>query len=717
MKKLLFIMLVTMLFATPAFAQSTPVNEISTFGFTNERHRHSVIHGPVLHGIMEHLKGPSYSQPLILDGNKWGGRLTDHWVAVTVENNVMYGLLLPSTMEAPPAHIIEPEELWRMPLHGSKPTKSHPTFYENDKGEKFIIVGTYSKYIDIINVTDFKNVTQDDLILLESPHATDITSAPLILNWSGHEILVCTSGNTGKVFITVDPFNQNPKGYYINVGPGRTSSSPAPIDGGKGFAVGLDGGANYGEFQLYYLNEILEEKNGGVFQKSYEPHFKKKLQSGLCASFSVSADLVYFGDQKSRIYVFNTDTGELKMNNTHPAVGIFSNRSPALDLKNNLLIFPAVAREEGGKIVAVDSNTGKTKWAHSFTSRAQTAPIVVTHYAGTEIWAGTSSGYLVSINPADGKRNWIKQMSEFFRMDDYAWGISGEVSAAVPFYLVSTEEGVRGGWLADYVEYEAVNLDPGIPKGEKAIPGKTYNGTATFKYADGFWDFMFANVGVFYGDQYLKLTYPDGRELEKFDWANAGLAEWGTVYELPMAKGDNITLNFTWTASDSDTMTALVNLDQKPVKKSRDEVNLDNNKIEKTVNVEVPCTDISVTLTSPDASDIFAGYDFELVATVKRANNGPDVPVKVKVDLSGSGIDSDNPVYVTLNRGESQKVPFFAILNSGGSHTYTVTVTPVEPAGIVDCAPGNNKSSYTVKAQVIEDVPVTDDKTRAEIVW
>lgn len=716
MKRLLFALLILMLFATSAFAQSVPVNEINTFGFTGERHRHSVIHGPAFQGILEHLKGTSYSQPLILDGDKWGGRLANRWVAVTVENNVMYGLLLPSTMEAPPAHIVELEELWSISLHGSTPTKSHPTFYENDKGEKFIIIGTYSKYIDIINVTDFENVTQDDLMVLESPHATDITSAPLILNWRGHEILVCTSGNTGKVFITVDPFNQKPKGYYINVGPGRTSSSPAPIDGGKGFAVGLDGGANYGEFQVYYLDEILEEKNGGVFQKSYEPHFKKKLQSGLCASFSVNGDMVYFGDQKSRIYMFNTKTGKGIMNNTHPAVGIFSNRSPALDLNNNLLIFPAVARESNGKIVAIDAITGKTKWTHNFTTRAQTAPVVVSHYAGTEIWAGSSGGYLASINPADGSRNWIKKMSEFFRMDDYAWGISGEISAAVPFYLVSTEEGVRGGWLADYVEFEAVHLDPGIPEGEKAIPGKTYNGTATFKYADGFWDFMFANIGVFYGERYLKLTYPDGHEVEKFNWADAGLPEWGTVYELPMNKGEDITLNFSWTAGSSNTMTALINLDQKPVKKSRDEANFDNNKIATAISVEVPCTDISVTLTSPDAGNTYAGYDFELVATVKRANDGPDGPVKVKVSLSGSGINSDNPMYVTLNRGASWKASFFAKPSTGGTHTYTVTVTPVEPAGIVDCAPGNNRASFTDNVkQVIINIP-KPDKIRGELV-
>lgn len=712
MKRLLFILLVLILFATPAFAQNIPTDEITTFGFNDDRNRHSVIHGPAFQGAMEHLKGPSYSQPLILNGNGWGGDLADRWVAVTVENNVMYGLLLPSTMEAPPAHIVELEELWSISLHGSTPTKSHPTLYETSDGKKYLIIGTYSRYIDIIDVTDFEHAYMSDNYI-ECNYATDITSAPLILNWRGHDILVATSGNTGRIIIVSDLFNKSKrKEFYINVGPGRTSSSPAPIDGGKGFAVGLDGGANYGEFQVYYLDEILEEKNGEVVQKSYVPHFTKKLQSGLCASFSVNGDLVYFGDQKSRIYTFNTKTGQEGINNTHPAVGTFSNRSPALDLYNNLLIFPAVARESNGKIVAIDAITGKTKWTHNFITRAQTAPVVVSHYAGTEIWAGSSGGYLASINPADGSRNWIKKMSEFFRMDDYAWGISGEISAAVPFYLVSTEEGVRGGWLADYVEFEAVHLDPGIPEGEEAIPGKTYNGTVTFKYADGFWDFMFANIGVFYGDQYLKLTYPDGREVEKFNWADAGLPEWGTVYEIPMVKGEDITLNFSWTAGSENTMTALINLDRKPVKKSRDETNFDNNEItvtfglhENDIMVKIrPMMNPWVTTSMPQL--------IETTINVKRKDtSGGELPVRLTVQ----GPAGNKTVTFNLAPGQSDSRAYNFTAPSAGNYHMRAESWPANGSW-VDAHPEDNVDTEVIEVIHNQMPNVPDRREHSELI-
>jgi len=51
--------------------------------------------------------------------------------------------------------------------------------------------------------------------------------------------------------------------------------------------------------------------------------------------------------------------------------------------------------------------------------------------------------------------------------------------------LASTENGVKGYWLTDYLNYQAVSIDPGIPEGEKAQPGQTYHGTATFKYEVG----------------------------------------------------------------------------------------------------------------------------------------------------------------------------------------------------------------------------------------
>jgi len=124
---ILLVFLLSVALSAPAFAGNVPVNEIKAFGFTDQRQRHSTSYGPAFHGLMQHLKGRSYSQPLILncDLNGWGGKLSGRWVAVTVENNVMYGLLLPSTMQEPPAS--EPEVLWSVKLHGDNAAKSHLT--------------------------------------------------------------------------------------------------------------------------------------------------------------------------------------------------------------------------------------------------------------------------------------------------------------------------------------------------------------------------------------------------------------------------------------------------------------------------------------------------------------------------------------------------------------------------------------------------------------
>lgn len=372
-KNILIPLVVLLLFsiALPVFAQEypEPVNDIKTFGFTDERQRHAYTYGMGFQGFMQHLKGPSYSQPLILNsGGIWSGKLKNRRVAVTIEDNVAYGLLLPSTMEPPPAHPVELEELWSILLHGNKPTKSDATCFEADNGKKYLFVGTYSKYIDIIDITDFENAKLYKSKKCE--YATDITSAPLILKWQGHNILVATMGDTGKVVIIADPLKSKSPEFYINVGSGRTSSSPAPVDGGKGFAVGLD--AAQGFLKVYYLDEILKEGPGGIAeQKSGNAHYSKKLPPGLPASFCVKGDKLYFGDKESRIYMFSTKTGNLACVDSHSAVGTFSNRSPALDLNNNLVVFPAVGRTGNGKVVAVNYKTGNTEWIHNFSSRAR----------------------------------------------------------------------------------------------------------------------------------------------------------------------------------------------------------------------------------------------------------------------------------------------------------------------------------------------------------
>ncbi|OPX85711.1 MAG: hypothetical protein A4E53_03390 [Pelotomaculum sp. PtaB.Bin104] len=254
-KKLSLVLVLIFLFTSvlPAFA-----GEVKTFGFDDYRHRENTVNGTMLYPFWYHDGGRSYSQPLILPGSKWGliGK-----VVITVEGNVLYGYLVPDT---PPESFSPITPAWSVQLDGNEPTTSHPTLLEKN-GKKYVYIGTYSPYLDIVDITNFNNVNQGSLISRPSPLATDITSAPLILNWEGHEIIVNTTGNSGKIFIVTDPLdNFKNNDFYIDIGSGRTSSSPAPVAGGTAFAVGLDCGfQTHGELRLYYLDDILSEDSSG----------------------------------------------------------------------------------------------------------------------------------------------------------------------------------------------------------------------------------------------------------------------------------------------------------------------------------------------------------------------------------------------------------------------------------------------------------------------
>ncbi|MBO8128947.1 MAG: PQQ-binding-like beta-propeller repeat protein [Peptococcaceae bacterium] len=580
---ILFLMFAIVL---PAFAN--PVNEVKTFGFTDERNREGSVVGGLTGGCMCHFGGPSYSQPLILNGDRWGGKLKGRMVAITVENNIMYGYLLPDASEPPPVEPLKLKPLWSVKLSGSVPTKSDPTFFE--KGDKkYLFIGTYSKNLNVIDITDFVNVTQSKVKAKKSPHATDITSAPLVLKWRGHDVVICTSGDTGKVFIIVDPLKMESDGFYINAGLGRTSSSPAPVNSGKGFAIGLDQGRQQGQLQIYYLDDILRERpDGKVELKSHNARIVENIKSGLAASFSVDGNMLYFGDTQSNVYAYNTAEQKFIWWNNKYA-GIFSNRSPSLT--NNLVLFPAVGDPgEKGKLIAIDRNTGTTKWVKQFSSRAQTAATILTTPDGySEIWEGTSDGWLAFLN-LNGKIIDAVKISERYSLNKFGSGVCGGISAAQNYTLISTEEGIVGSWVINNFNLQAVSIDPGLPEGEKAKLGETYHGTAVFKY-EGDYDWADVPIGVFYGDQYLKLTDADGNELPKVN-VNGSI-----IYKLEhINKGEERTVHFTWTATSAREITAVINLDKPPVMRVFQENTFDDNEI--TVPVEVDAQNLRVQITS-----------------------------------------------------------------------------------------------------------------------
>ncbi|MDI6709901.1 MAG: hypothetical protein QME76_04335 [Bacillota bacterium] len=111
--------------AAPAWAY--PSSEVLTYGFTDERTREGLINGYVLYKTYKHWGGPSFSQPLLLDGNRWGGEFAGETLLVSVEGNTLYGFKL----EAPQVlswEVPDLQPLWSVWLDGTQPTKSDPTY-------------------------------------------------------------------------------------------------------------------------------------------------------------------------------------------------------------------------------------------------------------------------------------------------------------------------------------------------------------------------------------------------------------------------------------------------------------------------------------------------------------------------------------------------------------------------------------------------------------
>ncbi|MHB8158346.1 MAG: outer membrane protein assembly factor BamB family protein, partial [Desulfocucumaceae bacterium] len=535
MKKysLLLIFMVALMIYSCIPAQAATSDEVWTFGSTDERNRDNSVEGRVLYLMYVHeAGGASFSQPLILDGRHWGGELdmVGKQLVITVENNrlngyVMCGLLSGELLEQN-MKTIDPD--WSIPLSGLAPTKSHPTFYETPDGKKYIFIGAYGPYLDIVDITDFKKARlykSRDLL-----HTTDVTSAPLVMDWKGHMVVVATSGNTAKVVLLVDPLEEgdNSVSFYIDAGSGRTSSSPAPLDlDGDGkyesFAVGLDQGTSRGELRIYNLNNILGiGKNGQVVQTGQSAEDVTPLMGGLVGSFSVDKNNLYFGDCRSQVYGYDVVNKRFLLRN-NALKGVFSNRSPALT--SNRVYFPAVGRKgEQGSLIAISRSTGKTEWIKQFLTNAQTAPVVIRSAdGGAGILMGTSkhgqeNSYVAMLNPSDGTT--VSAQEVFFMSGEggteYASGVAGELGASKDTLAAATDGGIYIWRLLHTLDLEAVDLDTGVEG--KAEPGKTYHGSFKIKFsgkikADTPFKLSAAGVGVLVNDKPAENLTINGKPL------------------------------------------------------------------------------------------------------------------------------------------------------------------------------------------------------------
>ncbi|MBO8128239.1 MAG: PQQ-binding-like beta-propeller repeat protein [Peptococcaceae bacterium] len=603
------VLLLVMAFIAPALAM--PVDEVTTYGFSPERNREAKVDGNLFHLAWYHGGSAGYtsfSEPLILDGDHWGGRLAGKTVVLTVEGNRLCGYVLdaPTLDRAPTFHEEKPE--WWVQLSGDKNTKSDPTFV--DRGNrKYVYVGTYSHFLNLVDITDFFHPT---LKKFNAQYATDITSSPLVLDWHGHEVAVATTGNTGKVLLVVD----QEEVFYVDAGAGRTSSSPAPVAGGRAFAVGLDQGPSRGELRIYYLDDLLDIRDGEVVQVSQKARVAERLYSGLAGSFAVDGDVLYFGDQQSHLYAYDTKHKTfLWKNRTHAPH--FAHRSPALT--SDTVYWSAV--EKPGQIIALDKATGRTRSvSKQFSSRAQTPPTVASTPTSKTIWAGTGGGWMVGLHADDLQKERFKsfQVVTGALKDKFGSGVAGTVSAAGKWAVASTEAGIIAWRLADRFNLQAVDLQTGIPEGEKAQPGQTYQGTATFKYESGDYGTVpEAPVGVFVNGEYVTLTDENGKELPK------RTIDKQTFYYLEdLKRGEERTVYFTWKATRAGKITAVINLDKPPVMWFFQEDTFEDNEL--TVPIPMDAVNLVAVSIDPGTDEAKPGQRYR--GTVTFANDA-DVPV------------------------------------------------------------------------------------------
>lgn len=696
-----FLALLLILTSVPAFA--TPAKEVLTYGYTNERNREGAVAGTLSGGSMAHFGGPSYSQPLIIDGNRWGGELAGRTVAVTVENNVMYGFVLPEAEIMTRPELVKLEPVWTVRLSGTVLTKSDPTYYEKE-GRKYLFIGTYSEALNVVEITDFFNISKAKEI--KGKYTTDITSSPLVLEWRGHDIVIASSGSTAKYYVIADPLDKEKiNTFYIDCASyGRTSSSPVPVDGGRGFAVGVDQGRSRGQIRVCYLDDILNEgSDGKVRLKSQNARIAKTTHAGVASSPVVDGDVLYFGDTQSNIYIFNYKTGEIIVNRENK--GTFSNRSPAVS--SDTIYFPAVGEAgENGRLIAVDRHTGKTKWVKSFQSRAQTSPVILaddTSGVPFVIWEGTSDGYLASVDPDNGTVIGANKIAERWGISEFGSGISGAISAAGNYFLISTEQGVLGGWFADSLNFQAVSIDSGIPEGQKAQKGKTYKGSAVFKYDEnGSFAEAYLPVGVFYGNKYLRLTDENGNEYPMATFSGS------TFYGLgPVKEGESKKVYFNWTAVESGTLTASANINRLPLKNVFDENTLVDNEVSTEVAVEEPpasIVDIRVNyVQTPDY--IFTGETVDFEAQVS-SNVDYAINTQVVWRVNGRVVKTQN---ITIKPGKgyhpwlSYTLPTDA--RDGAIHTVELEVNPNRNSPSSEKSWSNNvgRDSYEVYKDTSED--------------
>jgi len=488
---------------SPAFADTfNPlVTDAYTFGYQQDGHRsYFYSSGKALDPAYYYSSGLSFSQPLLISPDEMEvPNDSDGFPAVIVQGsqevgthsyiNMLYGFnpitINPATYTGNPEQLQSPT--WEVSFSDgpiNSVTKSHPTLAKI--GNYYMVfTGTLGKgsngvLLSAFDVTDsFKNGSQPKVVFQYLfKNASDIVSAPEVINYDGHPIVIFTTGETGLIGFLWGFGKYN--GQQINITPddtgylcvgGRTSSTVAPVLNGTGLVVGVDnnGIGKYPDgikgpgVYLYNLSDVIETSGNQItgINTNAPFHGAKYITSGQGSSFAVDNinNVVYCESDSGDVYAFKVNP-DYTLSEYWPhsiptdPLGNLDIRSVAFD-GNYVYTVAGTTKGEDGSLTII-SPDGSNHWSQEITvngspTNADTAPGVWDMPNGSCILVGTGAGVIQQYLASDiinGKNKYssINDLPIVSTSGGGVWygtGISGEIAIGYNAVAVTGDEGVE----------------------------------------------------------------------------------------------------------------------------------------------------------------------------------------------------------------------------------------------------------------------------------
>ncbi|MFZ5595563.1 MAG: CARDB domain-containing protein [Bacillota bacterium] len=563
---------VTILASSPAIA-----GEVHTFGYTDERQR--VVEDqsclPMVPSWYADV-GKSYSQPLVLDGSRFGG---DRPVVVMMAGNYLWAIRDMQGDGSENNNVLFQKDI--PGGYGSEVSASHTTFYKTSEGKELLFSGTNDGRL---LVHDLGGNKVFGMVL-----GKRIVSAPLVTEWKGH-LLAVVGSDDGNAYVVTNFNDIKPKAIPFYVG-GVITSSPAPLDN-EGFIISSDGaGGKVVAFR--YGDNLRETADGGleaISGKNRLWYIDSSMTplAGVPASFSVDRQQLYFSDKNGRMFQVDKKTGELLHVNTGlSGGGTFTNRSPAVG--DSIVVFPVRNLHGSGKgaLAVLDKADMSLKYLLEAESQVVTAPVI---WPSANVLAvGEQNGYLGVWSMSDWKTSGRMKVTNPPAHDGRATsseGVCAEISVGNGLLLVagsdvnSSHGGIlRAMKLSGPLDLAVTDLKSGVA-GEKAESGKEYTGRVTFKNTGKARLSRPAAVKVTHNGYEAVLKDEQGREVKTLD----------------LAPGEEKTLSFIWHGPDGTGKSILKAVINIPPDEALWETDYTNN--EKTLVVPVLIRNLRVGITN-----------------------------------------------------------------------------------------------------------------------